>query len=326
VNPRFPFVEKSAEEMIERIYGVRTLQAIRIASMTKTLLILVGAPGVGKSRLATRLIDDPLRERTCIVPVSSTWRGPEDLLGYVNPISGEFEPTAFTSFLKNAEEAWRVGDRRVRLTVFEEFNLSPPEYWLSEILVRSQYDADRPEDRTIVLGGTRVRGWGASDASKVVLSPSVHFVATVNNDHTTRQFSPRVLDRSALVELRMTPKAALDHAEVTLDEEQMAAIEELDYCLEPSAAGFSLRTAVSLKGCQQALDQLGLSLWEVIDIVLQQEVLSKVRLLVGDAASLVLLESLRKWTDTHGRRLAGCTNAIVGWEERLNDGRDVIQA
>lgn len=323
---RAPLVEETAAKLIERLYGTRALHSIRIASMTKTLMIFVGAPGVGKSRLAMNLIEDANRERTCIVAVSSTWRGPEDLVGYVNPITGEFEPTAFTSFLKNAEEAWRAGDHRARLVVFEEFNLSPPEYWLSEILVRSQYDAERRDDRTIVLGGKSVRGWGTNETPKVMISPAVHFVATVNSDHTTRQLSPRVLDRSALVELRMNPKAALDHAGVVLESEQLEAVEELDFCLQSVGAGFSLRTAMSLQGCQRMLDQLGLTLWEVLDIVLLQEILSKVRLLAGDAASQALLDNLHKWTDDHGKNLAGCTKVITEWEERLGEGRDVIQA
>lgn len=321
-----PFIERNAEEIVTRLYGARALQQIRVGSMTKTLLVLVGTPGVGKSRLATRLVDDPQRERTCLVAVSSTWRGPEDLLGYVNPISGDFEPTDFTNFLRRADEAWCDGDRRPRLVVFEEFNLSPPEYWLSEILVRSQYDPEGRDDRTITLGGSRVRGWGADQPARVVLSPNVHFVATVNSDHTTRSFSPRVLDRAALVELRITPKAALEHAGVDLEEAQLQAIEDLDYCLESTGNGFSLRTAVSLQRCQQALEQLGISLWEAIDIVLLQEVLSKVRLLVGDPASTLLLQGLRKWTDAHGRNLVSCTSLVADWEERIEEGRDVIQA
>jgi len=123
-------------------------------SLTKNILILTGNPGVGKSSLAIDLIDD--QERKLIVPVGSTWRGREDLLGYVNPISNEFEPTDFTRFLCKAETAWRKNDKRTFMIIFEEFNLSQPEYWFADILVRSQYSDEQEKLRMIELGGKSI--------------------------------------------------------------------------------------------------------------------------------------------------------------------------
>ena len=171
---------------MERHHGAQILQSLDVASLTKPLIILRGGPGVGKSTLATRLINDPKGERSIVVPVSSTWRGREDLLGYVNPLDGLFQTTAFTEFLIKAEEAWDRQDDRTRLVILEEFNLSQPEFWLSDILVRIEYDTRDRARRTIELGpGCSLKG--QEKRTGVYLAPSVRFVATINTDHTTRK-------------------------------------------------------------------------------------------------------------------------------------------
>ena len=187
-------LEGSVQERIAARHGPGVLETIRIGWLTKPLLILRGGPGVGKSDLACSLIEDSAGDRVLTVAVDPTWRGREDLLGHVNPIDGWFVPTAVTELLHRAEKAWDAGDRLPFLLVFEEFNLSQPEHWLSELLVRSQYVATNRNARTIRLGGKRVTGWGEKEEPRVFLAPSVRMVATINSDHTVRALSPRVLD------------------------------------------------------------------------------------------------------------------------------------
>jgi hypothetical protein len=323
--PTFSLVEKdSIKEKIKNAYGQDILDAITTVSLTKNILILTGNPGVGKSTLAIDLTDDT--ERKLIVSVGSTWRGREDLLGYVNPISNEFEPTEFTKFLCKAEAAWRKNDRRTYLVIFEEFNLSQPEYWFADILVRSQYPDDQERLRTLDLGGKGIRGM-AGNASKVFITPAVRFVATINNDHTTLSLSPRVLDRASIVELSFEARNILERVRLYLEEPQIMAIEELDALLKYKGAMFSLRAAESLKRCIDFLDQLDLnSTWDALDIVLMQQVLTKVRLMVGDPSNDSLMQGLEDWSESYGKHLRKCASLINSWSEALKDGRDIIQA
>ncbi|OQW94821.1 MAG: hypothetical protein BWK79_04700 [Beggiatoa sp. IS2] len=327
----YPLIEKdSIKEKIKGIYGKETLDAVMAVSLTKNMLILTGNPGVGKSTLAIELIDDP--ERKLIVPVGSTWRGRDDLLGYVNPISNEFEPTDFTRFLCKAEEVWRKNQNQRKpqptfMIIFEEFNLSQPEYWFADILVRSQYPDDQEKLRTIELGGKSIRGLSSTNGSKVFISPSLRFVATINNDHTTLSLSPRVLDRASIIELTLEPRGTLDRAKLELEEKQIMSIEELDALLKYKNAMFSLRAAESLKRCienKQLLDMN--SDWDALDIVLLQQVLTKVRLMVGDPVNDNLMQGLEEWSESYGKHLRRCASLINGWTEALKDGRDVIQA
>ena len=306
-------------------YGQGLIQALQIGSLSKSLLIFTGPPGVGKSWIAGRLIDDAECERSVIVPVSSTWRGREDLLGYVNPVNGEFEPTDFTRFLLRAERAWDTGDRRNWLVVFEEFNLSQPEHWLSDLLVRLEYDPGRRADRTIALGGNGIAGEPESRTSQVFLPPNLVLVATLNNDHTVRPLSPRVLDRSALIEISVTGRSALELVDSDWPVEVKERVEDLNRILESRGVSFSVRSARSLQRASQSLgaDQL----LTVLDHVLLQEVLSKVRLMAGDSRDEKLLRDLLAWSeDERCAALALSRRRIAAWNEALNAGRDVFQA
>ncbi len=323
--PTYPLIEKDTiKEEIKSTYNKEVLDALLAASLTKNIVILTGNPGVGKSSLAIKLIEDG--ERKLIVAVGSTWRGREDLLGYINPITNEFEPTDFTRFLFKAEAAWRKNDKRTHLIIFEEFNLSQPEYWFADILVRSQYPEDQEKLRTIELGGKCIRGVTTS-TSKVFISPALRFAATINNDHTTLSLSPRVLDRASIVELSLEPRYTLEKAKLELDEKQIMSIEELDALLKYKNAMFSLRAADSLKRCIDNLHLLDMSTtWDALDMILLQQVLTKVRLMVGDPTNDSLLQGLEDWSESYGKYLRKCASLIDGWTEALKDGRDVIQA
>ncbi len=318
--------EGDCRSRIEAEYGRRVLSALEIASRSKSLTILTGNPGVGKSRLAALMLEDPDRERSIIVPVASTWRGREDLFGYVNPVTGEFEPTGFTKFLVGAEEAWDRHDRRPRLIIFEEFNISQPEHWLSDILVRCEYPSGARADRTVELGGRGISGM-AGRPSTVFLTPNTSFLATINNDHTVRALSPRVIDRSAVIEVTSTVREAMIRVELSVEPGIERVIEELNSLLETKGVAFSVRTARSLKRCEEHLGDLGLTFAQLVDVVLANELLAKVRLMAGDPRDEQLLDRLATWIAREDcRPLAQCAERIENWADLLRSGRDVFQA
>lgn len=317
--------EASARGALVADYGDALIESIELAFLAKSLVVLTGAPGAGKSHLATHLLVDPLRERSVIVPVASTWRGREDLLGYVNPITGEFEPTEFTRFLIAAEEAWARGDRSLRLAVFEEFNLSQPEHWMSELLVRLEYEADRYADRTIPLGGRGIAGLQGKE-TRVILVPSLRIVATLNSDHTVKPLSPRVLDRAAIIEVETTGRDALTRLGVELPPDLLGAIEELDDLLAARGAGFSLRSARSLKRIL-SMPRVSMSVVRAVDFVLLHEVLPRVRLLAGDPRDEQLVGRLGDWSrKSASSQLPTSRSKIAEWVEALEMGHDIIQA
>ncbi len=314
-------IDSSLMTRLQQDYGNETAKRVALGTLTKPMLVLRGHPGVGKSRLAVMLMDDP--ERRMIVAVASTWRGREDLLGYVNPVNGEFEPTGFCDFLDRAAKAWNGGDRRPRLVVFEEFNLSPPEFWLSDLLVRMQYPEDDVAARTVDLGGRRVRGW-ERDESTVFISPALLFVGTMNVDHTTRPLSPRVLDRASVVTIDLDPVRALRQAGLKLDDDQVEAIRGLDNVLRDKAATFSVRTAQSLGRCLANAERLEMTTWDCLDVVLIQEVFSKLRIAAGDPVDAGVVVSLRKWADDYGEELPLFQTHVDDMHGRTQSGLDSL--
>jgi hypothetical protein len=318
-EPLPALIEAATRAWIVEAHGADRALELDIATRTKDLVVLRGDPGVGKSHLALRLLEDPTRQRTLVVPVSATWRGREDLLGYVNPIHGRFERTPFTEFLFRAAAAWRAGDRRARLVIFEEFNLSQPEYWLADVLAVSQYEDE--SDRKIVLAGV-----SAGEEREVLLSPAIRFVATINSDHTTRPLSPRVLDRAAVVTLELTAKEALKRIALPLEEASVRAIADLDFLLRPKGSPFSIRTARALQRALSLAHEVQVEEAVVLDLVLLQQVLSKLRLMAHDAADAGLMHQLGAWADELDGRLPRCAAWISACKDELDAGRDVVQA
>jgi hypothetical protein len=321
----FPLVEASRQEAISQTYGADTLAEILAADLCRPLLILRGAPGVGKSRLALELIDDPGRQRTLIVPVSSTWRGPEDLLGRVNRARQQHEPTVFTNFLRAAHLAWLEGDYSTRVVVFEQLDLAQAENWLSDILLRIRYPADRIRDRTIHFEGDSARGWEGPARTKLFISPAVRFVATVDDPIRPGLFTPRLLDSAAVVPLSMKPAKALELGEVELDAPQIEAITELDRSAREFHTPFSLTDAHGLATLLKAKEELGLEDWRALDIILAQGMVSRLEFAANGELGEEVRGTLVAWSQANEEQLPTSCARLRHWlhEESLAEATSV---
>ena len=317
----YPLIEEAHRPRIVETYGERTLDALRVASLTHPLLLIRGHAGVGKSTLALNLIDDPLRMRTLVVPVRPDWKGPEGLLGRLNEDTGTFEPTLFTNFLRAAELSWRSGDFATRVVVFENFDASPPEDWLSELLVRAQYPASSTAERTIDLSADMVQGWAPGATPRLMLSPGVRFVATVDDPVRPGTLSPRLLDEMAVIELDLSAKDALALAKAKLTAKQLEGLVELDRCTRELCAGISLNTGRSIARCQGKLDDLGIDSWRAIDLVLCQEVASKLELLDPTTQEGELGGRLAAWAEGPGKKFTRCAARLSAWAENISHAR-----
>jgi hypothetical protein len=131
-----------------------------------------------------------------------------------------------------------------------------------------------------------------------------------------------VLDRAAIVDLSLDPREALARVELVLEADQLAAIEDLDQHARKKGAAFSLRTAISLKSCLEAEKSLALERWKIIDLVLEQEILARIRFMAGDPADHRLCDRLEAWSKKWAARLPDCEKSISAWSEALREGFD----
>ena len=96
---------------------------------THDLIVLAGDSGTGKTSLV-RTVAAAIGARCAIIPVKPNWTGPEDLLGYYNPLERSYHPTPFLQALQRAE---REPDR-LHFICLDEMNLARVEYYFADFL------------------------------------------------------------------------------------------------------------------------------------------------------------------------------------------------
>jgi hypothetical protein len=156
------------------------------------LTVVAGLPGVGKTSLITLLARaSGLTGRLLTIPVARGWTSSRDLVGYHNPLSGQFQParTGLYEVLRQISEETRQRAEQVWWVLLDEANLSPLEHYWSDFVRFT----DPESDRTLRLGGPD---------ETLALGSGLRFVATINYDHTTEPLSPRIIDRAAVIRLR----------------------------------------------------------------------------------------------------------------------------
>ena len=153
------------------------------------LVVFQGPPGCGKTTLSL-LLADALAisgDRSLFVPVAKGWQSSRDLIGYSNPVTNEFEPSA-TGFwpLLTSMASEDVKESTFGIAVLDEFNLSQPEFYLSSLMASFDPDHSRP----ISFGGQ----------ARLPAFPShLRVIGTINNDETVHPLSERMTDRAATI-------------------------------------------------------------------------------------------------------------------------------
>ena len=158
-----------------------------------------GEPGTGKTSLcnilakAMGLVTNDSQNRFVEISVERGWNSHKDYIGYYNPLSKKVEKSnveVYDAFQKmSAESSSDPTNIAPFFILLDEANLSPIEhYWAAFLRI---CDSDSVSDRSISLGGDE----------RIKLPEFLHFLATVNFDHTTEELSPRFLDRSWVIML-----------------------------------------------------------------------------------------------------------------------------
>jgi energy-coupling factor transporter ATP-binding protein EcfA2 len=96
---------------------------------THDLVILAGDSGSGKTSLVRELANC-LGGRCTVIPVKPNWTGPEDLLGYYNPIERRYHSTPFLQALQAAKSEPDVP----HFICLDEMNMARVEYYFADFL------------------------------------------------------------------------------------------------------------------------------------------------------------------------------------------------
>ncbi|WP_157648978.1 hypothetical protein [Burkholderia ubonensis] len=220
------------------------------AALTKPLVILAGVSGTGKSKLAelvaefySRGLDQgsagatrgapksgdsfvfapargaPIRERFAMVAVRPDWIDNQSVLGFVNPITNQYESTQALDLILRAQRALDAMPEPTEAPRFfmllDEMNLARVEHYFSDWLACTEsrrYLSDGgisqhpvplhrmgTQLQTILhdADGTALK---MDVPAELALPTNIIVTGTVNVDETTYGFSPKVLDRAMVLE------------------------------------------------------------------------------------------------------------------------------
>ena len=209
---------KTPEELIEYLcrviqicrpnYSKNAIINIAICLTQGFLTVFSGEPGCGKTSicnifgeaLGLNKIADMIQcqadskemvGRYVAVSVERGWTSKRDFVGYYNPLSKTFDKSnrRIYNALHQLDTEKRAGILKLPyIILLDEANLSPMEYYWSDFM--NICDDLGPHSK-VNLGEDYVFG----------VPETLHFVATINNDHTTETLSPRLIDRAWIITL-----------------------------------------------------------------------------------------------------------------------------
>lgn len=107
---------------------------------TRDLILLAGDSGSGKTSLV-RAAAAAIGGVCTVIPVKPNWTGPEDLLGYYNPIERSFQATPFLLALQAAARSPHVP----HFICLDEMNLARVEHYFADFLSLLESRTTSPE-------------------------------------------------------------------------------------------------------------------------------------------------------------------------------------
>lgn len=213
-----PTSNKTPEDLIEYLcrviqirrpnYSKNAIINIAICLTQGFLTIFSGEPGCGKTSICNifgealglnkiaDMIECPVDSKEMVgryvaVSVERGWTSKRDFVGYYNPLSKTFDKSNRRIYdaLHQLDSEKRAGILKLPyIILLDEANLSPMEYYWSDFM--NICDDLGPHSK-VNLGEDYVFG----------VPETLHFVATINNDHTTETLSPRLIDRAWIITL-----------------------------------------------------------------------------------------------------------------------------
>jgi len=231
-------------------YSKNTIINIFTCLSQNFLTVFSGEPGCGKTSICKIIGDvlglnrikefvDPESEiginldRFIDISVERGWTSKRDLIGYYNPLTKNFDKSNRRMYdaLKTMDYECRKGLVKFPFVVLlDEANLSPMEYYWADFM----HLCDDLSGRSSINLGENYT---------FSIPESLHFVATINNDHTTESLSPRLIDRAWIITLPQVSNIMQVPQEVD-DTIELLSWDDLKQLFVPSSENISFSSEV----------------------------------------------------------------------------------
>jgi len=189
-----------------------------LSAIAKPFIILTGNSGTGKTKIAEYLamwLGRGDRTNYEIVPVGADWTDNRNIVGFVNFLRDRggkpvYQKTKILDLILRAQNSPEFPF----FLILDEMNLSHVERYFSDFLSAMESNSAgiflHEESAAIPASSAldQVPPGAALEIPRVVHLPRNLFIlGTVNVDETTYMFSPKVLDRSNVLEFRISGEA-----------------------------------------------------------------------------------------------------------------------
>lgn len=191
-----------------------------LSLLTKPFTILTGASGTGKTKLAESLahyLGNTGQDNHRMVAVGADWTDNRNILGFLNHLRDDgtdekkpiYQSTPILDLLIDANET----PGTPYFLILDEMNLSHVERYFADFLsvmeqkeggvfrLHTEGTGDNAESRLLRNAADKI-----GVPRNLPYPPNLFVVGTVNIDETTYMFSPKVLDRSNVIEFKVTDK------------------------------------------------------------------------------------------------------------------------
>ena len=153
----------------------------------------------------------------CRIAVRPDWHDSSDLLGYTN-LNNEFVPGRLLEICYDAAQ----NSNRQYFVLLDEMNIAHVEYYLAEVLSHMEEFSERDgrlQSDSLMPSVPRLSS-SAEDIKwhEVALPTNLCLVGSVNMDETTYGFSPKVLDRSFVVDFSSVSLLREPHHDTSVTE------------------------------------------------------------------------------------------------------------
>ena len=206
----------------ENVYPIKLTMCTHAESEDKTFMSLIDGENESTIHIS-KIVNEDRREKNYeLVPVGADWTDVRYLLGYANPFGEDGKKTyEITNTLKIILRALHPANKyKPHFLILDEMNLSHVERYFSAFLSVMEANKSTSEPMNLInktelelickvlQNNTETRTEIESAKALleknrgIFLPQNLFIIGTINVDETTYMFSPKVLDRAHVIELR----------------------------------------------------------------------------------------------------------------------------